>query len=275
MKTKTIFSRGRGLKLLLLSPFLYFILGVGAFAVPALADNLAQGFSAKGNLSAGMMVALAKNSENTVEVAPAADSSRIFGVVIDPRDAPLILNRNSGDQIFVTSSGTYQVLVDTERGPVAIGDYVSISSTDGIGAKATFSQSLVLGQAATAFDGKTGSITKVGAYPVGKVTVTINPRKNPLVKNDIAIPLFLRKLGEGIAGKPISAIHIYAALAFLAAAITIATSMLAAGVRGGMIALGRNPLNRGPIMNSMFKVVSASVLIFVIGLAGVYLLLKI
>jgi hypothetical protein len=57
--------------------------------------------------------------------------------------------------------------------------------------------------------------------------------------------------------------------------VLIATTLLTAGVRGAMIALGRNPLNRGGIMNSMFKVVSASALIFVIGLFGVYLLLRI
>jgi len=275
MKTKTLIFSKLQLRLAGLFGFLVIVGSLAGFAAPALADNLAQGFSAKGNLSTGMVVALSKNTQDTVEPAPASDTSRIYGVVIDPSDAPLILNRQSGDQVFVATSGSYPVLVSTERGPIKSGDYLSISSTDGIAADATYEQQTVLGQAASAFDGKKGAITNVGNYAIGKITVNIDPHKNPLVKNDISIPPFLRKAGQALAGKPVSAIHIYLALAFLVAAVVIATAILTAGIRGGMIALGRNPLNRGTIMNSMFKVVIAAVLIFVIGLFGVYLILKI
>jgi hypothetical protein len=275
MNIKTALTRRLSLKLLLILPLLSAILAGSGFVLPAAADNLAQGFSGKGNLSAGMVVALAKDAQNTVEAAPASDTSRIYGVIIDPSDAPLLLNRQTGDQVFVATSGSYPVFVSTERGAIKPGDYLSISSTDGIAAEATYQQSTVLGQESAAFDGKIGAITTVGKAAIGKITVTINPHKSPLVKNDISIPPFLRKIGESVAGKPVSAIHIYMALAFLLAAVIISTSLLTAGVRGGMIALGRNPLNKGSIMNSMFKVVSASALIFVIGLAGVYLLLKI
>jgi hypothetical protein len=246
-----------------------------AFVLPAAADNLAQGFQAKGNLSPGMVVALSKNSQQTVEAAPANDTSRIYGVVIDPSDAPLILNRQSGDQVFVATNGTYSVLVSTERGPIKIGDYLSISSVDGIAAVANYQQQAVLGQAAIAFDGKKNVITTINNGAIGKISVNVSPKKNPLVKNDIYIPAFLRKIGETIADKPVTAIHIYAAVAFLAAAVIIATALLTAGIRGGMIALGRNPLNKGSIMNSMFKVAIAAVSVFIIGLFGVYLLLRI
>ena len=263
------------LKVFIFWPMISMVLILGAFILPAFADNLAQGFGSKGNLGPGMVVALSKNSQDTVEAAPASDTSRIYGVVIDPSDAPLILNRQSGDQVFVATAGSYPVLVSTERGPIKSGDYLSISSTDGIAAEATYQQSAVLGQAASAFDGKKGAITNIGTAAVGKITVNVNPHKNPLVKNDISIPPFLRKAGEALAGKPVSAIHIYLALAFLVAAVMISTALLSSGVRGAMISLGRNPLNKGSIMNSMFKVVIAAVMVFVIGLFGVYLLLRI
>lgn len=275
MKTKIRASWSPHFILLLLTPVFYAVLTAGGFFLPAAAETLAQGFTAKGSLSPGMIVALSKNQESTVEIAPAADTSRIYGVVINPADAPLILNKPSGDQVFVASSGSYPVFVSTYNGPIKIGDYISMSDVDGIGAEAGFDQSTVLGQAVTPFDGKTNAVATVGGLPVGKITVSVNPRKNPLVKNDIYIPSFLRKIGEAVAGRPISALHIYLALTLLTASVVISVSLLMAGVRGGMIALGRNPLNRGSIMNSMFKVVSAAALIFVIGLAGVYLLLKI
>jgi hypothetical protein len=262
-------------QLLVLWPAFSILAVLLTYVVPVAAQNFVQGFQSKGNLNPGMVVALSKNSQDTVEAAPASDTSRLYGVVIDPSDAPLLLNRQSGDQVFVATSGSYPVLVSTERGAIKTGDFLSISSTDGIAAAATYAQQAILGQAASSFDGKKGAITKVGDATLGKITVNVGPRKNPLVKNDISIPPFLRKTGEALAGKPVSAVHIYLALGFLVAAVLIAVALLTAGVRGAMIALGRNPLNKGSIMNSMFKVISAAALIFVIGLFGVYLILRI
>lgn len=262
----------RGARFWLTALVVTIVLGV---AVPVLADNVAQGFQAKGNLSPGWVVALTKSNQETVEAAPAGDSSRIYGVVIDPSDAPLTLNRGLGNQVFVATSGNYAVLVSTDHGVIKAGDYLSISSTDGIAAVASADKKTVLGQATAGFDGKKNVITSAGGSSIGKIVVNISPRKNPLVKNDVAIPGFLRKLGESVAGKPVSALRIYIALAFLLAAVVLAMTLLYAGVRGGMIALGRNPLNRGHIMNSMFKVVTAAAMVFIIGLFGVYLLLRI
>ena len=241
----------------------------------AMADNVVQGFQAKGNVSPGWVVALTKANQQAVEASPAGDSSRIYGVVVDPSDAPLTLNRGLGNQVFVATSGNYRVLVSTDHGTIKPGDYLSISSTDGIAAISTADKKSIIGQAIDSFDGKKNVITTAGGYSIGKIMVNISPRKNPLVKNDVAIPGFLRKLGESIAGKPVSGLKIYISLAFLIAATVLSMTLLYAGVRGGMIAMGRNPLNRGHIMNSMFKVVTAASMVFIIGLFGVYLLLRI
>ena len=244
-------------------------------ATPAHADNVVQGFQSKGNLTPGWVVALDKTNAEIVEAAPASDSTQIYGVVVDPSDAPLTLNRGLGDQVFVATSGNYPVLVSTEHGAIKLGDYLSISSTDGIASIATTDKKTILGQATAGFDGKKDVITTAGGASIGKIVVNISPRKNPLVKNDVVIPGFLRKVGESIAGKPVSALKIYLALAFILAAAVLAMTLLYAGVRGGMIAMGRNPLNRGHIMNSMFKVITAAAMVFIIGLFGVYLLLRI
>lgn len=255
---------------------LFFILSMATrAALPAAADDVARGFAAKGHLETGWVVALSKDKQGTVEAAPPNDSSRIYGVVIDPNDAPVTLNRQSGDQVFVATSGTYPVLTSTQRGSIKPGDFLSISSTSGIAALADYEQSSIVGRAAAAFDGKSGALSSGNGYAVGRINVNIEPRKNPLVKNDIAIPSFLRKIGEAVAGKPVSALRIYVALAILFTAVVLATTLLWASVKGGMIAMGRNPLNRAGIMNSMFRVVTAASVIFIVGLFGVYLLLRI
>jgi hypothetical protein len=241
------------------------ILGVFLMGSTAMADNVVQGYKSKGDVETGFLVALVKDNPDTVEAVPAGAASRIFGVVVDPSGAPLTLNRQVQGPVFVS----------TERGAIRQGDYLSISSTAGIAANVTGSQSSIIGQALENFDGKKNAITKVGNAQVGKILVNIDPRKNPIATNDVFVPGFLKTVGQAIAGKPVSAQRIYLSLIFLIAAVALATVLLWASVRGGMIAMGRNPLNRGHILNSMFKVVSAAVMVFLIGLFGVYLLLRI
>jgi len=239
------------------------------------ADSVVAGYKSKGDIQTGFLVALVKGTQDTVEAVPSDGADRIYGVVIDPSEAPLTLNRQVEGQVFVATTGNYDVLVSTERGKVRAGDYLSISSNAGIASRAASSQQAIIGQALEEFDGKKGAITQAGNFQIGKIKVNIDPRRNPIATNDVYVPGFLRSVGQAIAGKQVTAQRIYLSVIFLIAAVSLATVLLWASVRGGMIAMGRNPLNRGHILNSMFKVVTAAVLIFLIGLFGVYLLLRI
>jgi hypothetical protein len=51
--------------------------------------------------------------------------------------------------------------------------------------------------------------------------------------------------------------------------------ILWSGVRSSLISLGRNPLSRHAIFSGMYKVILTGLGVFIIGLAGVYLLIKI
>lgn len=237
------------------------------------ADTLVRGFKVSTALQPGIVVALSKNSLDSVEAAPANDLSRIYGVVIDPSDAPVTLNAQ-GQQAFVATSGNYLVLVSTENGTIKSGDYVSLSNTNGIAAKATDRQSFILGRALGFFDGKPRIFGSRSGFPVGKLEVSIAIGRNPLLKNNAFIPEPLRRVSDSLAGKPVSALRIYAALAALLTSITIASSIILVGVRSGMIAVGRNPLSKRSILRGLSQVTILAVLVFIIGLFGVYLLLK-
>lgn len=243
-------------------------------APAAWADTIVRAFNSDEELQPGWVVALDEDSPNTVVAAPASDPSKIFGAVIDPSRAPLTLQPQQGLKVFVATSGSYPVLVTTQNGPINPGDYISMSSTNGIGAKAT-TQSYVLGQALEKFDGNNNVITAAqDGAAIGRVTVSIIPGKNPLVRSEIAIPAPLRRAGEAIAGKNVSALRIYASLAVFAATAFITAGLLWAGVRNGMISIGRNPLSKPLIMKGLLQVVAVSVLVFVIGVFAVYLLLR-
>src|SRR6185503_21323437 len=100
---------------------------VASFLVvaPVKADNIVQGYKSQGDVQTGFLVALVKNNSDTVEAVPSNDSGRIFGVIVDPSLAPLTLNRQVNNQVFVATTGNYPVLVSTERGNIRLGDYLS------------------------------------------------------------------------------------------------------------------------------------------------------
>lgn len=243
--------------------------------IPATANTFVQSFDSDEPLEPGWVVALKNDDTNSVEPAPSADTSRMYGVVIDPSQVPFTIQRKEGDQIFVAASGTFQVFVTSQNGEINPGDFISMSPTDGIAAKAVSRQTYVLGKAVEKFDGKNNIITKSSdGSAIGRIKVTITPGKNPLTKNDVAVPSVLKTLGDSIAGRDTAAIRIYTALAIFLITSIVSSVVLWVGVRGGMIAIGRNPLSRGYIMKGLIQVIVISILIFTVGVIGVYLLLK-
>jgi hypothetical protein len=240
----------------------------------AAADNIVQGYQSKDTLEPGRLVALDKSSNRTVKVLPPHDDQHLFGVVVDPSDAPFTLN-GENVKTFVATSGNFQVLVSNIGGAIKPGDFITSSNLPGIGQKAGSSQLRVLGQAESSFDGKTNVITTNNGAGIGRVFVQINIQNNPLVNNSVLVPSALKKVTDAVAGKSVPAIRVYASLGVFVFSAIVAILVLWSGVRGSLIALGRNPLSRKVIYSGMYKVVIAGVAIFIIGLAGVYLLLKV
>ena len=240
----------------------------------AKADNIIQGYDSKVTLQPGLLVALDKSSPKTVKILEGGDADNIFGVVVDPTDAPFTLNAESS-KVFVATSGNFQVLVTTGAGTIKPGDFVTVSNLSGLAQKATSAQARILGQAVTGFNGTSNVITTDGKAQIGRVFVQINPQNNPLANNAVLVPSFLKKASNAVAGKSVPAIRVYASLGVFVFSAIVAVLVLWSGVRGSLIALGRNPLSRKAIFSGMYKVVFTGIGIFILGVAGVYLLLKI
>lgn len=249
----------------LLTGFLTFLSSRG------LADAVVQGYQVQGTLKPGWIVALV--DKNTVKAAPANDITKIYGVVVDPANATVIVN-NQDQKVYVATSGDYPVLVTNENGPIVRGDYISMSATDGIGAKSVSGQAGVLGQALGSFDGVHSVITKVGDIAVGEVLVRISIGPSPGSKNNSA-PAALQRIASSLSGgKNVSSVRIYAGLVLFLLSFMAAVSLVWSGVKNGMISIGRNPLSRGSIITSLTQVILMSVVVFAIGLAAVYLILR-
>ena len=107
------------------------------------------------------------------------------------------------------------------------------------------------------------------------VPVSIDIKHNPNDKTTkVNVPEFLQRVGEAIAEKEVSPIRIYLSMAIAAVSLIAAIAVLYAGVKSGVISIGRNPMSRKSIFRALIQVILTCILILVIGLFAVYLLLK-
>lgn len=233
-----------------------------------------------------MIVQLDTRDTNKVLPSTQDAADRLHGVVVSPNDAPVSLQDNTtSQQYYVATDGTYQVLVSDQNGTIHKGDYITISSLAGVGMKATSTQSVVLGKALNDFDGSanvegTNTLTLANGQKttvhLGKVSVDVSIAHNPLYQPSTkdAVLQTLQRIAQSVAHKPVSLTHIYMSIAVLLASVGIAATMLVTGVRASLAAVGRNPLARSHIIRGLIQITFTSLIIFLVGVFGVYLLLK-
>lgn len=249
---------------------------------PLSAQNVVQGYGADTVLERGTIVATKTNDPNKVEAASIASANRLLGVVVNASDAPATVSAG-GDQTFVATTGHFEVIVSDQNGAIKAGDYIVISAADGVGMKVNDEQTMIIGQALGEFDGKTSTTGtkeiqekgKSREINLGRVLADIKPAANPLAPQSSALPSFLKKASQGIAGKPVSTGRAYLALAIFVIGSITAGITLYTGVRSSIISIGRNPLSKKIILRGLVQITFTSVAIFLVSLIGVYLLLKI
>ncbi len=246
------------------------------------AQSVTRAYASDQTLRRGMIVGLDEKDASKVVPIDTTKISNILGVVVNPNDSPITVSAEN-KQIFVATSGKYDVLVSDQEGAISASDYVTLSAISGIGMKATDQQRNILGRAVTSFDGvhnvlSTASLTdgKGGQRPInlGTISVEIAVARNPLAKSDNGAPLLLNRAAEAIAGKAVSALRLYLSTIIFAVGTLIAGVILYAGIKSGIISIGRNPLSRKSIVKSVTGVYFLSLTVFVISVIAVYLLLK-
>jgi hypothetical protein len=250
------------------------------------AQNVPQGYQADQPLQKGMIVRLKPGDGAKVQAVTQQDAGEIFGVVVSSSDAAVSLSNTAATQeIFVANSGQYEVLVSNQNGQIKTGDYIAVSSLGGVGMKAANNQQYVLGKALNAFDGKTNVEsttnlkTSTGDQQValGRVSIEVAVAHNPNYskEEEPGVPRILSNIVQIVTDKQIAPFRIYASLAIIIVCLIVAGSILFAGVRTGMTAVGRNPLAKRTISRSLLQVILTALIVFVIGLIAVYLLLRI
>jgi hypothetical protein len=246
-----------------------------------------QGYGADVPLDNGMIVQLTGKDSNQVKIATHADAQNMFGVTADRNQLPVTISQGLKNEVFVAVSGTYNVLVSTQGGAIAAGDYVTLSSVDGVAMKAGMKDkdATVFGRAASAFDGKGVTLGTTplkdtsgktyGQATLGSIPVTIDIRSNPNQKSTkVNVPSFLERVGLTIAEKEVSPIRIYLSIAIAVICLIASMIVLYAGIRSGVISIGRNPMSKKSIFHALIETILTSLLILIVGLFAVYLLLR-
>ncbi|HKU18720.1 MAG TPA: hypothetical protein VJP80_05600 [Candidatus Saccharimonadales bacterium] len=252
----------------------------------AWAQNVTQGYESDQNLENGLIVRLKPTDTKKVEPCKLANAGDMLGVTVASTDAPVSLSDPTRQQVFVATFGQYEVLVSNQNGAIKAGDFITISSLDGVAMKADHTDQYVLGKALEGFAGLndadshvtlTGSQGTKRTVGLKRIMVDISVAHNPSYSGDkvAGVPQFLTNIARSVTDKPLTALRIYAAAGALLFALLVAGWVLYAGIRSGLTAVGRNPLAKSAIMRSLVSVILSAIVVVIVGLIAVYLLLKI
>jgi len=279
-KVKKLLSFQRLIALTALS--LLVLLGL-ASPLQAQSTAFTQGYGTDELLQRGMIVRLKKDDTSKVSALLYDEIEAMHGVVVGANDAAVTLS-SEGQKAFVANGGKYDVLVSDQNGEIKAGDLLTISSLSGIGMKAGRVESHIVGRALADFSGKTEVISSAEVKDtanntkkvnIGRVSTDISVSRNPNYgEPDSGVPEALRKAAESIAGKKVNTSRIYMAMSVFVISAIISASLMYGGVRSGIISIGRNPLSKKSIIRGMLQVVLFGLIVFILGLFGVYLLLK-
>jgi hypothetical protein len=259
------------------------VLVVVSLAQPVAAQSVTQGYKSDSLLQRGTTVSLDAEDSSKVIAVTKENETRIHGVVVASNDSALTLS-DQLEKTFVATIGRFDVLVSTEGGAIEQGDFLAVSNFIGIVKKATAADRYTIGTALESFDGNQNALStadlkdsteSVSKVTIGRVLVDLNAGSNPLLQTPEAnLPEILKKASELIAGKQVSAVRVYIGTIILIAASGISGSLLYSGVKSSIISIGRNPLSKKSITKSLFQIIITAIIIFLIGLFGVYLLLR-
>lgn len=247
------------------------------------AQAVSEGYSSDQPLQRGMIIRLKQDDATKIEPVGADASEHMHGVVVAANDAPVTLAKD-GQKVFVATSGKFDVLVSNQNGSLSPGDYVAVSALAGIGMKGGTKEPFIIGRTLASFDGTKNVISTLDikdsagvnhSVSIGRVQVDVGFAKNPLLKaTEPNVPQILRKASEAIAGKPVNAVRVYIGLTVFIITTIVASSLLYGGVRSAIISIGRNPLSRKSIIRGMLQVIIVGLTVFITGVFGVYLILR-
>jgi hypothetical protein len=191
--------------------------------------------------------------------------SQIFGVVsLNP--AVYFKDATAKDKTPIISAGEVMVRVSSQNGNIQVGDFITSSSTPGIGEKAT-DNGYVLGRAVQNYSSNNPKAT-------GLILVTLQPHFAQITNNitHTLLTSFTFGLSEAI-NSPLGAIRYFVSGIITILSFSLGFRFFARASNRGVEAIGRNPLAKQAILFSVFINTIITIAIMFFGVAISYLIL--
>ena len=191
----------------------------------------------------------------------------MFGVVnLEP--AVSLTSTGSANLVPVISSGNARIQISGVNGPIKKGDFITSSLVKGFGMKAKNS-GYVLGVALEDFDGQSQA-------DQGRLLVSLGIK--PAVMSTRASTNLIQMMREGVDAaflSPLSALRYVTAGVVAAASVITGLWFFGRVARGGIEAIGRNPLAGKMIQFSVMMNVGLTLAIMAAGIIVAYIILVI
>jgi hypothetical protein len=252
----------------------------GANAAAASA-NLSTSYKTTANITSGSLVSLDPTNSGYVDISNQKGNQNLVGVAVTSKQSLLATNTNLGN-VQVAISGVVNTLVSTLNGPIAVGDQVGVSVIDGVGIKA-LPGTKVAGIAQGAFNyNSTGAsyvqVTNTSgqktSIAVGYIPVVIATSIAPTTNTSNNSQNSIQKIASGISGRSVSVAQLVIS-AVIAIITIIAVIVIVYGtIRGSILSIGRNPLAKPAIYQSLTQVIGLVCLIVLTAVIAIYLIIR-
>jgi hypothetical protein len=211
---------------------------------------ISQSYTTNSNVAPGSI--LSQVATNSASVEPATNTGQAITLVgVAVNQTLLELSSTSQHGVQVAVSGTAETLVCDINGSVKAGDKITASPLTGVGMKAIDSGQIIgtaqqsLSSVSTVKHTVADHTGKTTSVLVGLIPVTVNVEYFSASAGgslSAFVPPFLQNLANAISGKQVSPLRVLLSVLIVLFGFITVIVILNAGIRSGLISLGRNPL---------------------------------
>ena len=250
-------------------------MSVSALAASA---SFSRAYQTTSSMVSGSLVSLDPAHPGYVQLAQVNNQQNLIGVVVN-KDGSLITANPTNTGVQVILSGTADTLVSTINGNIKPGDEIAASPISGVGEKAN-PGSRIVGIAQLNFSQKSpgaiihqlrdlsGHLSKVAiGYTAVAVAVSTSPRSGSTVLTS------LQGFASAIVGHPTSLVSVILSTVIAIIALVALIALVYGTIRGSLVSIGRNPLAKPAIFQSLTQVLIMSVMLIAFAIIIDYLLL--
>lgn len=239
--------------------------------------SLSQGYSTTADIPIGSVVALEKNSTDTVLPASTDATDSIIGVAINDGSSLLTLNNGNKTQIQVATNGVTPTIVSDCNGAIEPGDQITASPLKGVGMKAT-ANAKVVGTAqgtmsSTRKQKVEGMVCENAEVTLGQVPVLVSIAYHYRQPEKTVIPASLQNLANTVAGKKVSTLPIVLSSALFIITIVVVSIIVYSIIRSSIISIGRNPMAQSAVYRNVIQLSTLVLAILGVSVIAIYLIL--